>query len=126
MTLPTNHQTIMPYLIVKNAKDFLTFLETVFQGELLNNHQREDGTVMHAEYKIGDNTLMISEASDRFPPMNSGLFIYVDDADASFIKAVNAGAQPIMEVQNQPYGRSGGVLDAFGNVWWITHVIEKG
>jgi PhnB protein len=58
-------------------------------------------------------------------PVN--IFLYVDDVDTRFQRALDAGASVVMPVANQPYGRSGGLKDPFGLVWWLsTHVEHKG
>ncbi len=78
---------------------------------------------MHAEVKIGDSIVMMGEGADskNFPGM---LHLYMEDVDAVYQRAIQAGAKSLREPADQPYGdRSGGVEDAFGNQWWIsTHV----
>ena len=78
---------------------------------------------MHAEIKIGDSIVMMGEGQDvkKFPAM---LHLYMEDVDAVYQRALQAGAKSLREPSDQPYGdRSGGVEDAFGNQWWIsTHV----
>ncbi len=118
--LPENHQAVMPYLIVDNAAGFIDFTKDVFDGKELNRHMRNETIIMHAEVMIGDSTLMLADSTNEFVPRTAGMFIYVDDADATYDKALAKGATSIMPPADQPYGRSCGVNDAFGNTWWIT------
>lgn len=126
MNLPSNHQTIMPYLILKNASEFIHFVEHVFNSKLLNKSYRDDSktTLGHCEIQIGQSTIMFADANDDFQPQTANLFIYVDDADKRFKLALEHGATILMELSNQDYGRTCGITDPFGNVWWITSIPE--
>ncbi len=110
----------MPYLIVKNALAFLQFVQEVFEGRETHRSMRSEQVVRHAEVMIGNSTIMLADATEQFAVQNAGLFVYVPDADAAYQKALAAGATTVMEPADQSYGRSCGVLDAFGNTWWIT------
>ena len=113
------HQQVIPYLIVENASSFIDFVKHVFNAEEKKRVPRGEG-IMHAEVKIGDSTIMLSDVTEQFKQMNAGLFNYVANADETYLEAINAGATSIMEPANQDYGRSCGVKDPFGNTWWIT------
>lgn len=118
--VPVNYHTVMPYLIVQNAAKFLSFAEKVFDAKETYKAMRDSDIIMHAEILIGDSTIMFADATEKYKPQPAGLFIYVDNADERFRKAVEAGAKVINEVADQTYGRSGGVTDPFGNSWWVT------
>lgn len=120
MKLPENHQTIMPYLVLKDVRGFIRFSLQTFDAEILSEHLDESGRVMHAEIKIGGSTIMMGEANEIWNVNNAGMFIYVEDADKTFQLALKNGAESIMELTNQEYCRSGGIKDPFGNIWWIT------
>ena len=123
MKIPNGHQTIMPYLIVPGAEKFSAFMQKVFGAEETFKRLREDEkTVMHAEIKIGNSTIMFADATDKFKSNTAALFIYVENADASYKKAIDEGAATVMELSDQDYGRTCGVSDPFGNTWWITSV----
>ena len=77
-------------------------------------------TVMHAEIMIGGSTIMFADSTDKFAVRNAGLFIYVNDANETFKKAIDNGSTVVTEMADQSYGRSGGVQDPFGNIWWVT------
>lgn len=122
LNIPQGHQTIMPYLILKEAAQFLAFMKNVFGAEETFKQMRDESTIAHAEIKIGGSTIMCAEATDQWQPNTAGMFIYVKNADDTYKKALAEGASTIMEPADQPYGRSCGVSDPFGNVWWITSV----
>lgn len=122
LKIPENYQAVMPYLILKDAASFITFSERVFDAKIVLKEMRDEDRIMHAEIKIGNSTVMIAEATADYEPQNAGLFVYVKDADAAFELALELGSEIVLEVSNKPYGRSGGIKDPFGNIWWITSV----
>ena len=123
MKLPEGHQRVIPYLILQNAVAFFDFTKAVFDAEERHRSYQEDQrTLRHGEIRIGDATIMFGQSSDTWATENAGLYIYVEDADVTFQKALDAGATVVMPVADQSYGRSGGVKDPFGNTWWITAV----
>ena len=124
MKVPTGMQAVMPYLILNNAEGFIAFTVKVFNAAETMRHLSEDGKIIrHAQVKIDDCTIMCAESIEQWPPQNANLFIYVDNADETYGKALSNGAETIMPPANQEYGRSCGVKDPFGNTWWITSVI---
>ena len=122
--IPENYQTVMPYLILNGAEKFIDFMKTVFDAEETYKTMRDEKTVMHAEIMIGDSTIMFADTTDVYGVSNAALFIYVEDADTTYKKAIETGAQVVTEIADQGYGRSGGVKDPFGNTWWITGVSQ--
>lgn len=120
LEIPENYQAVMPYLILRDAASFIAFAIEVLDAEVSMKELREDGSILHAEIKIGESTVMIAEATEEYSPQNAGLFVYVQDADSAYSKALEIGAKGILEVSDKPYGRSGGIQDPFGNTWWIT------
>jgi PhnB protein len=118
--LPANYQTVMPYLIIKDAAKFIAFTEKVFNAILTHTTMRDEHTIMHAEIMIGESTIMFADATENYEPRPAGLFVNVDNADITYKKAIEEGATTITEIADHPYGRSGGVKDPFGNTWWIT------
>lgn len=123
MKIPQGHQRIMPYLMIQEATQFIEFTQTVFGAKLSSKRMREDEkTVMHAEIMIGESTIMFAETTEEWSKATANLFVYVENADEAYQKALDAGATEVMALRDQDYGRSGGVADPFGNVWWITAV----
>jgi uncharacterized glyoxalase superfamily protein PhnB len=82
------------------------------------------GAVAHAEARIGDSMVMMGDAHGDQEPLTSGLYLYVEDVDRVYTKAIEAGATSIREPADQFYGdRNAGVIGPCGNHWWIaTHV----
>lgn len=122
MNIPPGHQAVMPYLMLADAIAFIAFTEKVFNAALRTKHMRDDETIMHAEIQIGDSTIMFSNATEQYKEQTANLFVYVDNADEAFEKAKANGAAVVMELSDQDYGRTCGVTDTTGNVWWITSV----
>ena len=85
-----------------------------------------DGRVAHAEMKIGNSIVMMSDATTEFKPAESQLYVYVDNVDDTYKRALQAGATVVREPKDQFYGdRNASVKDPVGNIWGIaTHVEE--
>jgi uncharacterized glyoxalase superfamily protein PhnB len=115
-------QTIIPYLLVSNGLDFLDFMQNLFNAEIVNKQMHNEKSLMHAELKVGNTTIMCGEAGGEWEPLTTSLFVYVANADESYAKALELGCVSIMSLSDQPYGRTCGVKDIFGNVWWITSI----
>ena len=121
--IPEGYQTIMPYLIVKDAPAFSTFMQTVFGATEKCREMRDEKTIMHAELDINGSTIMFADATEVYKVQNAGIFIYVDDCDEVYKKALKNGATSVTEPNDQPYGRTSGVNDPYGNTWWITNAL---
>lgn len=130
---PAGYHSITPSLTVKGAARALAFYTEAFGAIEIERFPMPDGTVMHAEFKIGDSIIMLS---DEFPHWNSfgpekyggsaGLLrIFTPDVDAAFARAVGAGAKPLMPPTDQFWGdRTCMVLDPFGHRWSMATHIE--
>jgi PhnB protein len=117
--------TVTPYLSVRNVEKLMEFIAKVFGGTEILRMKGGDGRVNHAEMQVGDSKLMMGEAMDDGKIVPAMLCIYVPDCDAVYRKALEAGAKASREPQDQFYGdRSGAVMDAFGNHWFISTHIE--
>ena len=121
--IPEGYQTITPYLILKNAAAFIEFTQKVFNAEVLNKHMRDETIIMHAEIKIGDSVIMFADSTEQYPPQPAGFFIYVDNVDEVYNNALANDASAVTPISDQPYGRTGGVKDAFENTWWLTTAV---
>lgn len=122
--IPDGYHTLTPYLVVSGADKVIDFLKKTFDAKLVERMDNPDGTVKHAELRIGDSMLMIGEGGAAHPPMPCAIYAYVPDTDAVYKRALQAGGISLMEPANQFYGdRNAGVKDSAGNSWWIgTHV----
>ncbi len=130
--IPDGYRTVTPYLTVHDAAQALDFYRRAFGTEEIVRMPGPDGKVMHAELKVGDSIVMLS---DEFPGMSSCrapkslggtttmLFLYVPDVDAAFKRAVDAGCKVLMPVADMFWGdRFGKLEDPFGNQWGLaTH-----
>ena len=122
--VPEGQPTVTPYLIVPDARRQIEFLVEAFGAVEDGRTAAADGRVMHAQVSLGDSKVMMGEATSDWEPMPSSIHLYVEDCDATYRRALDAGATVVMEVDDRFYGdRQGGVRDPNGNVWWIsTHV----
>ena len=120
---PEGYHTVTPYLIVQGAGKLVEFLKTVFDAKVMMTTVNPEGKLGHTEVRIGDSVVMLSEARGEYHAMPTMLYVYVEDADATYARAIAAGATPVRPVEDQSYGdRSGGVKDMCGNQWWMaTH-----
>lgn len=125
MNLPAGHQSVMPYLILNGALEFIKFTKAVFDTQNSNAPVlRKDGTIMHAEILLNGSTIMVADETKDWVKQTANLFTYVDNADETYKKALENGATNLMGLSDQDYGRTCGVTDSFGNVWWITSVTK--
>jgi len=122
LNIPEGYQRIMPYLIIKSAPDFFEFTKKVFGAAERYKAMRDETLIMHAEISIGGSVIMFADATEMYPERTAGMFMYVDDCDAVYKKAIENGATSVMEPADQSYGRSAGICDPFGNAWWLTSV----
>lgn len=116
--------SITPYIIVRGAAQFLEFLKAAFQGLEQMRMPTPDGLIMHAEVALGNGAIEVSDGSAAYPPAPMAIHLYVDDADAIYQRAVQAGAASIYApTDDHPSGdRQGAVKDPFGNLWYIAMV----
>src|SRR6266436_5953012 len=115
--IPDGYHSLTPYLNVKNAVEAIGFYKAAFGAEEIFRMPGPGGAIMHAELRIGDSMLMMSEALQQ-PPSTAVVFLYVTDADAVFARAVKAGATVKTALQDMFWGdRFGSVTDPFGITW---------
>jgi PhnB protein len=123
--IPPGYQTVTPYLTVANARKQIEFLKQAFGAITTESlHEDSDGSIRHAELKIGSSMIMLGQGRDQWKPNPAGFYLYVPDCDETYKRAMRAGAKSLMEPADQFYGdRNAGVEDEAGNQWWIaTHV----
>lgn len=112
--------TATVYFHPLGAPKFIDFLERAFGAEVVERHQSDQGFVYHAKVRLGDSIVEMGEAHGQWQPMQSAIYLYVEDVDAAYRQALNAGATSALEPTDQPYGeRSAWVNDEFGNVWYL-------
>jgi uncharacterized glyoxalase superfamily protein PhnB len=124
---PAGYHSVTPYLIVRGARDVIAFLERALGAVQLGPPMEgPNGTVMHAEVRIGDSPVMLSDASAEYPAMPALLHVYVDEeVDVVYQRALLAGATSVRQPADQFYGdRSATVRDASGNLWSLANHVE--
>jgi PhnB protein len=123
--IPEGFHTVTPYLVVQGVPKLLDFLKQAFDAQEIMRMPRPDGAIMHAEVRIGDSAVMMGEAMGEHKPMPGAIYLYVADTDATYKRALQAGASSTMEPAEQFWGdRGAGVVDPVGNHWWIATHIE--
>jgi PhnB protein len=129
--IPEGYHSLTPYLAVEDASRAIDFYKEAFGAEEVLRMPGPDGSVAHAELQIGDSKLMLSDPfpqSNVRPPLERGgptasVFMYVEDVDATFEHAQQAGAIVVSELEDMFWGdRFGTLADPFGHVWSVaTH-----
>lgn len=130
--IPDGYHSITPYITVHDGKAALDFYQKAFGAAVTVNMPDAKGRVAHAEFKIGDSVVMMSDEAPDLGALSpktlggrsSSLMVYVPDVDGFVAHAVAAGAKLVRPVADQFYGdRNGGLEDPFGHSWFIaTHV----
>jgi PhnB protein len=117
---------MFPYFFVRNAEQFIQFLKNAFDAKELGRTVRGN-QIANARIRIGTSSFMISDAGDRIQPTQSAFYLYVENADEAYAKAVSCGASGMFTPVEMPYGdKQGGVTDPFGNIWWISQrLVDK-
>ena len=114
------YRTVTPYLVVPDADAELAFVKAAFGGTVVLCHRNTDNTVMHAEVTIGDSLIMLGQAGGQWTPRPAALYLWVKDVDATYARALAAGATSESAPEDKPYGhRNAGVVDQNGVTWWI-------
>jgi PhnB protein len=132
--IPQGYRTITPYLRIRGCSDAIAFYQKAFGAEELMRMPGPDGTsIMHAELRLGDSMLMVSDEHKDWGVVGPqtlggtavGIHLYVPDVDASFKRAVDAGCQVTMPPTNMFWGdRFAKVKDPFGHEWGIATRVE--
>jgi PhnB protein len=122
--IPDGYSTYTPYYVVDGAAEFIEFLKKAFGAEETLRMPAPGGKIGHAEVRIGNSMLMLADPGPEHPVRQFNGMLYVSDVDSAFKTAVAAGARSERQPENMFYGdRMGGVIDKWGNHWWIgTHV----
>jgi uncharacterized glyoxalase superfamily protein PhnB len=124
-TAPAGYTTVAPWIVTPDTGKLLEFVTAVFEGVEQGRVPLEDGTIGHAEIRVGDTVLLAFDRRPDWPAMPSLLRVFVSDADAAIERAVAAGARVVTESATHAFGQRGGrVRDPFGNIWWISAVVE--
>jgi PhnB protein len=118
---PDRYPSLSPYLVVRDAQVVIDFVTATFDATTLRRHEREDGSVQHAELQVDDSVVMLGQAVEGWPAVSCHMHVYVPDVDETYSKALAAGGESIQapEKRDDPDRRSG-VRGPGGNTWWIS------
>src|SRR6187549_1394549 len=106
------YRTVTPYLVVTDADAELAFLKSAFDAVEVSCQRNSNSTVMHAELRIGDSLVMLGQASGPWKPRSAAFYLWVDDVDAAYARALEAGATSESAPEDKPYGhRNAGAID---------------
>jgi uncharacterized glyoxalase superfamily protein PhnB len=112
-------------LIVNGASGTIDFLKRVFGAVELRRFPDAAGKTMHSEVRIDDTVVMIADGAEGWPPVPSHVHVYVADVDATYKRALDAGATSVQApVKKEDEDKRGGVKDAGGTTWWIATRME--
>ena len=132
--IPEGYHSLQPYLIFADSAKAIAFYVAAFGGREKLRMQDGKGRIAHAEVVLGDSVVMMADEHpeiEAFSPEHYkgspvSLMLYVENCDATYKQALDAGATSLREPANQEYGdRMSGVLDPFGYKWWIAHALKK-
>jgi PhnB protein len=123
--VPEGYATVAPWIVTRDTAREIEFLKAAFGGEELGRVQNEDGSIGHAEVRIGDFVVLLFDAKDTWPDTPALLRVFMKDIDAVFEQALRAGATTVTELRDFAWGDRGGrIRDPLGNVWWLFEHVE--
>ena len=122
--VPEGYHTVTPWIISRDTAQLLDFVREAFGAEELARVE-SGGVIGHAEFRIGDSVVMAFDAKEEWPDTPSFIRLYVEDGDAVYRRALEAGATSVTEMTDLFFGdRVGRVRDPQGNLWWIQARLE--
>ena len=123
--IPEGFHSVTPYMTASDAKAVIDFLQRTFDAQVTERIDDEQGRIRHAQVKIGDSYLMLTDGNDECLPAPAAFYLYLSDVDGAYARALRAGGTSVMEPADQFYGdRNAGVRDTCGNTWWLATHIE--
>ena len=123
---PDGYTTVAPWIVTDDTAQLLDFVTAAFGGVELGRVPLQDGSIGHAEVRIGDTIVLAFDRRDGWPQLPSLLRVWVHDADAVMERAVTAGATVVTASSTSAFGQRGGrVRDPFGNIWWVAEQVEQ-
>jgi PhnB protein len=124
--VPPGLHAVNVYLHPRRAEPLIRFLEKALGASGVEKHSSPDGVVHHARVSIGDSVVEMGESHGPYEPMPTTFYLYVPSADASYRRALEAGATSLSAPADQPYGdRVAGVEDPFGNQWYFATQLRE-
>lgn len=125
-TIPEGYTTVTPWIISPDTPQLIDFLVAAFDGTEIARMANDDGTITHAEIRIGDAVVMAFDAPEGLDAMPAFIRLFVDDARKGFAKALEAGATEVTKPTLLAFGdRVARVRDPLGNIWWLQQRVEE-
>lgn len=128
MYIPEGFGAVFPYFIVEGAERFAEFLKDAFHAREIGRTVLPNGRIANIRIRVLTSTFMVSEAGeDGLVAMKSANYVYTENVDETFERALSLGATKMFDPRDMPYeDRQGGIVDPFGNIWWISRrLVEK-
>ena len=124
---PEGFGSVSAYLFAEQPLELITFLRNAFYAEEINRETNpENGEISNCILKIGDSCFIISQARGVFMGMRTSFYLYVNDVDAMYERALENGAENVFKPADMDYGdRQAGVTDLCGNYWWISKRLQQ-
>ncbi len=124
--VPEGYHVVTPWIISRDTAELLDFVREAFGAEEMGRVPAEDGSIGHAEFRIGDSIVMAFDAKEGWPDTPGFFRLYVEGGDEVYRRALEAGAVSVTEMTDLFFGdRVGRVRDPQGNVWWIQTRVEE-
>lgn len=124
--VPEGYSSVSPWIITRNTAALIDFATAAFGADEIARLADEHGVIGHAEFRIGDSVMLAFDAKPDWPDTPAFLRLYVVDGDATFARAISAGATSVTEMTHLFWGdRVGRVRDPLGNLWWIQARVEE-
>ena len=122
--IPAGYTAVTPWVISRDTAGLLAFAKRAFDAQQLALMNDADGSIVHAEFRVGDAVVMAFDSKPGWPETPAFLRLYAADCDRAFQRALDAGATAVTKPTTLFFGdRVGRVRDPLGNVWWIqTHL----
>lgn len=125
MKIAENHNQLMPYVILKEAKKFIAFAEKHFGAKTNLVVPRDENLIMHAQLNFGKSTMMLADSTEEFKVTTGMFYLYVKNVDETFNAVIAEGCKEIRKPFNEEYGaRTAGFIDLWGNNWWINSLLS--
>ncbi len=123
---PDGFSTVNPYIFADDPEGLIDFLKRAFQAKEVNRSTMPNGEIANCIVKVGDSCFMISQARDQFLGMRTSFYLFVDDVDEIYNRALEQGAKSELKPMDMSYeDRQGGIVDPAGNYWWISRRLKE-
>ena len=120
----STYRTVTPYLVVDDADAVMKFMTAAFGAVERSCQRRPDGAVGHAEMTIGDSLIMLGQSGGPFKARTSAFYLWIDDVDVAYERALRAGGTSESKPEDKPYGHRNAGVEMAGIAWWLAAPIK--